>query len=130
MKQRTASPNDKLMGQRIRARRIELKISQDELGEALGISFQQIQKYEKGVNRVSATRMMQIAKVLQTTPEALMGAGSTEAANPHALSMLATRDGAYLAQAFNEICDDDRKLLVNLARSFVAINARFVRAAE
>ena len=130
MKQRTASPNDKLMGQRIRARRIEKRISQDELGEAIGISFQQIQKYEKGVNRVSAGRMVQIAEVLCTTTQALMGASATEISNPHALSMLATRDGAYLAQAFNQIGDDDRRLLVNLARQFVAINARFAQAAE
>ncbi|WP_254492492.1 helix-turn-helix transcriptional regulator [Bartonella sp. B1099] len=55
---------DLLVGKRIRLRRKRLKMSQTTLGNALGISFQQIQKYENGLNRVSAGRLMQISDIL------------------------------------------------------------------
>lgn len=61
---RRATTADVVLGQKIRARRIEAAMSQEELGNALGVSFQQVQKYEKGVNRVSATRLAEIAKAL------------------------------------------------------------------
>jgi transcriptional regulator with XRE-family HTH domain len=63
----TKLPNriDKHVGARVRMRRMMLDMSQTDLGEALGITFQQIQKYEKGTNRVSASRLQQIAQVLQ-----------------------------------------------------------------
>ena len=62
-------------GHRIRMRRIACKMSQNELGEALGVSFQQIQKYEKASNRVSSGRLEQIATALGTSPQELMGWG-------------------------------------------------------
>lgn len=52
------------MGRRIRLRRVEIGLSQSELGEKLGVSFQQVQKYEKGANRVGASRLQQIAEAL------------------------------------------------------------------
>jgi transcriptional regulator with XRE-family HTH domain len=52
------------MGKKIRLRRVEQRISQSDLGEKLGVSFQQVQKYEKGVNRVGASRLQQIATAL------------------------------------------------------------------
>lgn len=55
---------DKHVGRRIRWRRRELKLSQERLGEMLGLTFQQVQKYEKGVNRISAGRLFDVAKVL------------------------------------------------------------------
>src|SRR6201986_2744433 len=64
MKQRSAGKPDIELGKRIRLRRVEQKISQAELGEQLGVSFQQVQKYEKGVNRVGAARLQQIATAL------------------------------------------------------------------
>src|SRR5690242_21550414 len=64
MKQRSAGKPDIELGKRIRLRRVEMKISQAELGEKLGVSFQQVQKYEKGVNRVGAARLQQIASAL------------------------------------------------------------------
>ncbi|UNF40232.1 helix-turn-helix domain-containing protein [Bartonella krasnovii] len=56
--------NDILIGKRIRLRREMLKISQKELGHRLGVTFQQIQKYEKGINRVGAGRLQEIADIL------------------------------------------------------------------
>lgn len=64
-KQRSAGKGDKILGQRIRVRRTEIKMSQAELGSKLGVSFQQIQKYEKGVNRIGSIRLGEIAKALQ-----------------------------------------------------------------
>ena len=64
MKQRSAGKPDIELGKRIRLRRVEQKISQAELGDKLGVSFQQVQKYEKGVNRVGAGRLTKIAEVL------------------------------------------------------------------
>jgi transcriptional regulator with XRE-family HTH domain len=62
--QRSVKATDIQLGVKIRARRLEAGLSQQELGEALGVSFQQVQKYEKGVNRVSAGRLGEIAKTL------------------------------------------------------------------
>ena len=64
MKQRSAGKPDIELGKRIRLRRVEQKISQAELGDKLGVSFQQVQKYEKGVNRVGAARLQTIATAL------------------------------------------------------------------
>jgi transcriptional regulator with XRE-family HTH domain len=64
MKQRSAGKPDIELGKRIRLRRVEQHISQAELGDKLGVSFQQVQKYEKGVNRVGAARLQQIATAL------------------------------------------------------------------
>ena len=55
---------DRVVGQRIRWRRRELKLTQERLGELLGLTFQQVQKYEKGVNRVSAGRLYEMSSVL------------------------------------------------------------------
>ncbi len=55
---------DRVVGQRLRWRRRELKLTQEQLGEKLGLTFQQVQKYEKGVNRISAGRLFEVADVL------------------------------------------------------------------
>ena len=64
VKPRSAGKSDIELGKRIRLRRVEIKISQSELADKLGVSFQQVQKYEKGVNRVGAHRLQQIASAL------------------------------------------------------------------
>ena len=62
--QRSSGKHDVEFGARIRLRRVEMKISQSELADKLGVSFQQVQKYEKGVNRVGAARLQQVATAL------------------------------------------------------------------
>jgi transcriptional regulator with XRE-family HTH domain len=66
--QRSTVRADIELGKRIRLRRVEQKISQSELGDKLGVSFQQVQKYEKGVNRVGASRLQQISTALDVPP--------------------------------------------------------------
>ncbi len=64
---RSASAVDRYIGDRMREQRLVLKMSQEQLGRELGVSFQQIQKYERGVNRVSAARLFEICKALKVS---------------------------------------------------------------
>src|ERR1700682_3761642 len=65
MVKKLPNPIDKHVGSRLRMRRQMLAMSQEKLGDALGITFQQVQKYEKGMNRVSASRLQHISHILQ-----------------------------------------------------------------
>ena len=67
--QRASSAEDKKLGGVIRARRLEIGMSQERLAEILGITFQQVQKYEKGVNRVATSRLFSILRALELTFE-------------------------------------------------------------
>lgn len=62
--ERSATANDRRIGARVRARRLEIGMSQERLAELLGVTFQQVQKYEKGVNRIAASRLFDIAAAL------------------------------------------------------------------
>lgn len=70
--ERTANAVDVWLGQRVRARRTEVGMSQEGLAELLGITFQQVQKYERGVNRIAASRLLDICKVLAVPIEDLL----------------------------------------------------------
>lgn len=63
--QRGVTTIDRVLGQRVRVRRLELGISQERLADSLGVTFQQVQKYEKGVNRIAASRLLQISTALE-----------------------------------------------------------------
>lgn len=73
MNARRVQESDKAIGERILARRNQIEMSQEDLGSALGVSFQQIQKYEKGVNRLSSGRLVQLADALQCSVVDLIG---------------------------------------------------------
>lgn len=62
--ERTANAVDKRIGQKVRTRRLEVSMSQERLAELLGVTFQQVQKYEKGVNRIAASRLFDISSAL------------------------------------------------------------------
>jgi transcriptional regulator with XRE-family HTH domain len=105
------NPIDQHVGSRVRMRRLMLAMSQEKLGAALGLTFQQVQKYEKGVNRISASRLQQISDVLQV-PVAFFFAGAPNASAPHggsALSMaqiddfVSDSEGLRLIRAFRRI---------------------------
>jgi transcriptional regulator with XRE-family HTH domain len=118
---------DRVVGQRIRWRRRELKLTQERLGELLELTFQQVQKYEKGVNRVSAGRLYEIAGVLGVPisyffdgAEEFLGAEQAEFAEdedePHAPVM--TPEMLELFSAFQKIEDLSlRKSLLNTVRA-------------
>src|SRR5258705_1265457 len=65
MAKQAPNPIDKHVGSRVRMRRMMLSMSQEKLGDALGLTFQQVQKYEKGTNRIGASRLQQISNILQ-----------------------------------------------------------------
>src|SRR5436853_7934573 len=65
MAKKAPNPIDKHVGSRVRMRRMMLSMSQEKLGDALSLTFQQVQKYEKGANRIGASRLQQIARILQ-----------------------------------------------------------------
>jgi transcriptional regulator with XRE-family HTH domain len=106
-------PVDKYVGSRVRTRRLTLDMSQTTLGNALGLTFQQVQKYEKGTNRIGAGRLLHIANILQAPVEfffeglpASSGAfhGNDNAATPDYVSeFFATSDGLSLTRAFMQI---------------------------
>jgi transcriptional regulator with XRE-family HTH domain len=84
MSTKAPNPVDKYVGSRVRMRRIMLGMSQEKLGEALGLTFQQVQKYEKGTNRVGASRLQQISEVLQVPVSFLFDGGPSGTAGGEA----------------------------------------------
>lgn len=125
MSTKAPNPVDKYVGSRVRMRRIMLGMSQEKLGEALGLTFQQIQKYEKGTNRVGASRLQQISEVLQVPVSFLFDGGpsgnvlsesSAESASPaYIADFLATSEGLALTRAFTRIADSKlRRSIVDL----------------
>lgn len=109
---------DQSVGERIRARRRQLRLSQTKLGEAIGVSFQQIQKYEKGANRISASKLNQIGRVLGVAPGYFYGGeGQAGLSEKEQQALLGNREGIVrLAAAFEQITDDDaRRNLIELA---------------
>ena len=113
MPAKAPNPVDKHVGSRVRMRRIMLGISQEKLGEGLGLTFQQIQKYEKGANRIGASRLQQICDILRIpvsflfegVPGGTINAdGVLEPASPaYVADFLATTEGLALVRAFTVI---------------------------
>ena len=110
------NPVDIHVGGRVRIRRMLLNMSQERLGDSLGITFQQIQKYEKGTNRVSASRLQQIARVLSvpvssffedapTTPTEGSPATVEPKSTHHGVNFLSSAEGLQLNKAFIRIKD-------------------------
>ena len=134
MSTKAPNPVDRYVGSRVRMRRIMLGMSQEKLGEALGLTFQQIQKYEKGTNRVGASRIQQISEILQIPVSFLFEGGPTgttntesfgEAASPSYISdFLATSEGLALTRAFTRIPDAKlRRSIVDLVEQIAAREA-------
>ena len=116
-----ADPLDVALGHPIRARRLALGISQAGLGEAVGVTFQQVQKYERGANRVSASKLWEIAAALKT-PVAYFydGLGDQDAAAAQrdaAQDFLCSSEGMELIAAFPRIVEPAiRRKIVELVR--------------
>jgi transcriptional regulator with XRE-family HTH domain len=111
MAKKAPNPIDKHVGSRVRMRRMMLAMSQEKLGDALGLTFQQVQKYEKGTNRIGASRLQQISLILEV-PVSFFFEGapsdrpvsSGEAPSPaYVTDFLATTDGLTLVKAFMRI---------------------------
>lgn len=117
---------DRHVGNRVRMRRLLVSMSQEKLGELLGITFQQVQKYEKGSNRVSASRLYQIARVLGVPVQYFYDelkeddgpSGFAESEGADAIAgALQSPDGVQIARIFSETTDPDkRKLILNAVK--------------
>lgn len=128
---KSPNPTDRHVGARVRMRRMMLSMSQEKLGDALELTFQQVQKYEKGTNRIGASRLQQLSNILQV-PVAFFFEGApqtfeagavnvgtfAEAPSPAYVSdFLSTTDGLNLTKAFMAIGSaKTRRSIVNLVQ--------------
>jgi transcriptional regulator with XRE-family HTH domain len=104
MNMKSPGPTDKHVGNRVRMRRLMLDMTQARLGEALGVTFQQVQKYEKGTTRIGASRLQQIAQILEVPISFFFEDGA--APMPTDISeLLATSEGLALVRAITRIKD-------------------------
>jgi transcriptional regulator with XRE-family HTH domain len=122
---KSPNPTDRHVGARVRMRRMMLSMSQEKLGDALGLTFQQVQKYEKGTNRIGASRLQHISRILQVPISFLFeGApeipgqttGMGESPSPaYVADFLSTSEGLALTKAFTRIQDGKlRRRIVDL----------------
>ena len=129
------NPIDKHVGSRVRMRRMMLSMSQEKLGDALGLTFQQVQKYEKGTNRIGASRLQQIANILQVPVEFffegaphLAGTPRPDADAPspaYVSDFLSSSDGLALTKAFMRISDAKlRRRIVDLVEQIATLEKR------
>jgi transcriptional regulator with XRE-family HTH domain len=129
MVKKAPNPIDKHVGSRVRMRRMMLGMSQEKLGERLGLTFQQVQKYEKGTNRIGASRLQQIGTILSVpvafffegapSGEPLPEGGFADSGGPsYVADFLSTSEGLSLNQAFIRIKDPKvRRKVVDLVNA-------------
>mgnify|MGYP001366481154 CR=1 FL=1 len=128
---RRPNPIDIHVGNRVRLQRMLIGISQEKLGERLGLTFQQVQKYEKGINRIGASRLFELSRVLGVPvqffyDEAPLGSSAPVATpgfaergpDSQVFEFLSSREGLELNRAFSRITDPKvRKSVLDLVRS-------------
>lgn len=115
-----AHPTDLHVGKLIRAYRLAAGISQEELGAALGVTFQQIQKYERGANRISASKLFEAARLLKIPPGALfegLDAEPGEGFGEYFAEFFATPYATRLASVFTKLDPRQQRALTELAES-------------
>ena len=128
---KTPNPVDLHVGKRIRDRRKEVRISQEKLAENLGLTFQQVQKYEKGANRVSASKLYEIARALQASVEYFFrgladpiggpGGVSQSDVTPFLHDFLHSIEGQELVREFPKIADPlVRRRVLDLVKTLAA----------
>jgi transcriptional regulator with XRE-family HTH domain len=128
-KRKSPSPVDVHVGSRVRLRRMLVGLSQEKLGASMGLTFQQIQKYEKGVNRIGASRLFKLSQVLDVpvqfffegmkTDESAAAPGMAESGSESYLyEFLSTREGLELNRAFIKVTNPElRQSVIDLVRS-------------
>ncbi|ACS60846.1 transcriptional regulator, XRE family (plasmid) [Rhizobium leguminosarum bv. trifolii WSM1325] len=137
MNVKTANAIDSYVGARIRMRRQLLGMSQERLGEQIGVTFQQVQKYEKGINRIGASRLQRIAEVLQTSPSFFFEQENSEPLTLQGLDLsanmepvaefLRTKEGLVLNRAFLKIADSNiRETVIALVKAMAQAESRGV----
>ena len=126
MPKKQANPIDVQVGNRVRIRRMLIGMSQERLGDLLGLTFQQVQKYEKGVNRIGAGRLFEVARILNVPVDFFYeglatnqpGPGEPEVAAPPVMEFVSSGEGLQLSLAFMKIKDSKvRKRVLDLVKS-------------
>ncbi|WP_297735890.1 helix-turn-helix transcriptional regulator [uncultured Maricaulis sp.] len=127
---RGPNPIDIHVGSRVRLRRQLLKMSQEKLGDELGVTFQQVQKYERGANRVGASRLYRLSRVLDVPIQFFFeGLGGATAASgmaegdqtPIVYDFIQSSDGVSLAESFSRIKDGKvRRRVLELVRTLAS----------
>ena len=122
MPKKQANPIDAQVGNRVRIRRMLIGMSQEKLGDMLGLTFQQVQKYEKGVNRIGAGRLYEIARILSVPVEFFYeGApqtGFAEGEGAPVMEFVSSGEGLQLSLAFMKIKDPKvRRRVLDLVKS-------------
>jgi len=117
-----ANPIDIQVGNRVRIRRMLIGMSQEKLGDHLGLTFQQVQKYEKGVNRIGAGRLFEVSRILNVPVdffyEGVSAAGQPESDGAPVMEFVSSGEGLQLALAFMKIKDAKvRKRMLDLVKS-------------
>jgi transcriptional regulator with XRE-family HTH domain len=118
------NPIDIQVGNRVRIRRMLIGMSQERLGDLLGLTFQQVQKYEKGVNRIGAGRLFEVSRILNVPVDFFyegvntMPAGASEAESAPVMEFVSSGEGLQLSLAFMKIRDTKvRKRVLDLVKS-------------
>jgi transcriptional regulator with XRE-family HTH domain len=120
-----ANPIDAQVGNRVRLRRMLIGMSQERLGELLGLTFQQVQKYEKGVNRIGAGRLFEVSRILgvgidyfyEGVNSQLAGGFADGASSPPVMEFVSSGEGLQLSLAFMKIKDPKlRKRVLDLVK--------------
>jgi transcriptional regulator with XRE-family HTH domain len=109
------SPVDVHVGRQVRLYRTVAGLSQTQLAEAIGLTFQQVQKYERGGNRISASKLVQIGQVLGTPVTAFFDGLEADAVKPHEPGIMLRREAIELSRAYERIASSDlRQSLMEL----------------
>ena len=126
-KPKRIAPMDEHIGRQIRIARLAIGMSQEKLGDALKLTFQQVQKYEKGTNRVSGSRLTQIANAVGRPVASFFEGGpghdsskNGKSGDPSLYEMLAARDGFKLASLWVQLSVGQRRAITNLAEDIVS----------
>lgn len=114
----TADPVDLFVGERLKAARLRLGLSQAELGKAMNLSFQQVQKYERGVNRISASMLMRAGKALGVPVADFFPDAGPDPAAEARIDIRSLRGGAALTEHFATMTPERRGLLLQIAEEF------------
>jgi len=126
---------DRHVGNRVRMRRLLVGMSQEKLGELLGITFQQVQKYEKGVNRIGAGRLFEMSRILNVPVDFFYEgvnshagqAGGAEGESAPVMEFVSSGEGLQLSLAFMKIKDTKvRKRVLDLVKSLAEEEAQKV----
>ena len=125
MPKKQANPIDAQVGNRVRLRRMLIGMSQERLGELLGLTFQQVQKYEKGVNRIGAGRLFEVSRILgvgidyfyEGVNSQLAGGFTDGGSSPPVMEFVSSGEGLQLSLAFMKIKDPKlRKRVLDLVK--------------